>query len=151
MNSDSFQVLVLNRRVHHRLSSLCNIRGTMGYQDLITCPICLEGYSQPRYLPCLHTYCEECLTENISIAWNKDENEFSCPTCCIHNTWVSENISRKNAAAGFPINHIKITLLHQRNIENKDVSCNQCSKKGIREPVKFWCYSCSAALCDACR
>lgn len=123
----------------------------MSYQDLITCPICLENYTKPRYLPCLHTYCEECLTDYISTAYNKEENGFSCPTCRMPNkVEVSENISPKMAAAGFPINHMIMTLLDQRDIENKDVSCNPCSKRGRKEPGKFWCYSCSAALCEAC-
>nr|XP_034307956.1 tripartite motif-containing protein 2-like [Crassostrea gigas] len=123
----------------------------MSYQDLITCSICLENFTKPRYLPCLHTYCEECLTNFISTAYDEDKNGFSCPNCRMFNkVEVSENISPKMAAVKFPINHMIMTLLDQRHKEINGVTCYSCSKRDRKASGKFWCYSCSAALCEAC-
>lgn len=123
----------------------------MSYQDLITCSICLESFTKPRYLPCLHTYCEECLLHYISTAYDKEKNGFSCPNCRMFNkVEVSEKISPKMAAVKFPINHMIMTLLDQKDKECNGVSCYSCSKRERKESGKFWCYSCSAALCEAC-
>lgn len=123
----------------------------MSYVDLITCPICLEHFTKPRYLPCLHTYCEECLSDYISAAYKKDDKGFNCPTCRAFNrVELSESFSAKKTANGFPINHLIMTLLDRKNLENKDVNCFSCSKRGRDAPGKFWCYSCSAAFCETC-
>lgn len=54
------------------------------------------------------------------------------------------------AAVKFPINHMIMTLLDQKDKECNDVRCYSCSKRERKASGKFWCYSCSAALCEAC-
>ena len=47
--------------------------------DITECPICTEVYTDPRSLPCVHTYCLKCL-KTIS----KDKppgDEVACPLC----------------------------------------------------------------------
>ena len=34
--------------------------------DLLTCTICLETLKVPKYLPCLHTFCETCIHTYIT-------------------------------------------------------------------------------------
>ena len=29
----------------------------------LTCPVCYELYKEPKYLPCYHSYCEQCLVK----------------------------------------------------------------------------------------
>ncbi|XP_048257111.1 uncharacterized protein LOC125382908 [Haliotis rufescens] len=53
-------------------------------EQFLTCPICLEMYSHPKCLPCLHSFCRHCLDYYIQ---SKNEVEmkmrkgFSCPVC----------------------------------------------------------------------
>ena len=50
------------------------------------CPLCREGYSGPRILPCFHTFCLECL-QFLAAIWplvpgNEGEKpSFFCPVC----------------------------------------------------------------------
>jgi hypothetical protein len=47
--------------------------------DITECPICTEVYTDPRVLPCIHTYCLKCLT-----TWGKDKlrgEKVACPLC----------------------------------------------------------------------
>ena len=46
------------------------------FQELITCPICMETMSDARNLPCGHTFCLECLeTYQLYVV------VMSCPIC----------------------------------------------------------------------
>ena len=44
-------------------------------ETVITCPICLEHFTDPRLLPCTHTYCLKCIKEVAS----KNNGQFECP------------------------------------------------------------------------
>ncbi|XP_071952571.1 E3 ubiquitin-protein ligase TRIM45-like [Antedon mediterranea] len=45
-------------------------------KKVLECPICMKRFSQPRALPCLHTYCLECI-EN----WAVVKCKLQCPLC----------------------------------------------------------------------
>ena len=48
-------------------------------QEITECQICTEIYSEPKVLPCIHTFCLKCLE-----GWSKDKKpgeQVSCPLC----------------------------------------------------------------------
>ena len=47
--------------------------------DLTECAICTETLSQPKVIPCLHTFCLKCL-ENYC-AGNEHGKSMPCPLC----------------------------------------------------------------------
>ncbi|XP_025080732.1 RING finger protein nhl-1-like isoform X2 [Pomacea canaliculata] len=46
-------------------------------QDNMTCAVCREVYRSPRFLPCYHTFCLECLEELAK----RHGDTIPCPTC----------------------------------------------------------------------
>ena len=44
-------------------------------ENVITCPVCLKHFDQPRMLPCSHTFCFQCL-QNMS---SQNDGQFECP------------------------------------------------------------------------
>uniref|UniRef100_A0A8C3I6T4 Uncharacterized protein n=1 Tax=Chrysemys picta bellii TaxID=8478 RepID=A0A8C3I6T4_CHRPI len=46
-------------------------------QDELSCPICLEYFTDPVSIECGHNFCRAC----ISQCWEKLEPNFSCPQC----------------------------------------------------------------------
>ncbi|XP_013404244.1 E3 ubiquitin-protein ligase TRIM56-like, partial [Lingula anatina] len=48
-------------------------------ENFLTCHICLEEYTDPRVLPCYHTFCLDCIGDHA--AKNGVQNKFSCPVC----------------------------------------------------------------------
>ncbi|CAC5407017.1 unnamed protein product [Mytilus coruscus] len=45
------------------------------FDDLLTCTICLETFKIPKYLPCLHTFCESCIKTYIVSSTEKFNNK----------------------------------------------------------------------------
>src|ERR1043165_3030109 len=49
--------------------------------DMTTCCICTEVYTDPKALPCIHTFCMKCIQEN-GLKNNKGPgDEMPCPIC----------------------------------------------------------------------
>ncbi|KAK5973276.1 RING finger protein nhl-1 [Trichostrongylus colubriformis] len=46
-------------------------------EQLLTCPICLDRYKQPKLLPCQHTFCYPCL-ESCADSLHRT---LKCPEC----------------------------------------------------------------------
>ena len=45
--------------------------------DDLKCGICLELFQDPRSLPCLHTFCRECIQRSL----NEENHSLKCPVC----------------------------------------------------------------------
>ena len=45
----------------------------------LTCSICLDTYTEPKTISCLHTFCCECLAKHARVSQKK--GKFRCPEC----------------------------------------------------------------------
>ena len=51
-------------------------------EDFLMCNICFEEYREPKQLPCLHTFCRQCLSKYIVGKVVETGAEwFPCPFC----------------------------------------------------------------------
>jgi len=85
----------------------CSEMATAKLLDEITeCSICTEVYTDPRVLPCVHTYCLKCIE-----GWTKDKepgDEVACPLCRKEFTLPSNGVS------GLPKNFFVANFLQAR-------------------------------------
>ena len=49
-------------------------------QEQLTCPVCLSQFDSPKTLPCLHSFCLECI-QQLPVDLEKGKYVISCPTC----------------------------------------------------------------------
>ena len=47
-------------------------------EEHLTCSVCLKQFKDPKVLPCLHSYCHDCI---VKLAQNAKSNKFNCPKC----------------------------------------------------------------------
>lgn len=73
--------------------------------DHLTCQICHGPYMEPKALPCLHTFCSQCLQDFIFSRRYEAGGEFPCPVCRIPVALT------KHGVDAFPDNHLVITLM----------------------------------------
>ncbi|OWF50517.1 E3 ubiquitin-protein ligase TRIM56-like [Mizuhopecten yessoensis] len=126
-------------------------------EDLTVCSICLQTLTIPKYLPCLHTFCELCLQGWIESQVTKSgrnikQVEFTCPVCRTNTRLPSKATATNKSewASTFPSNHIIVSLIDKSMIEKQKKSCDPCSvmKKDVQ--ATQWCVQCSEAYCGPC-
>ncbi|XP_069121327.1 E3 ubiquitin-protein ligase TRIM56-like [Argopecten irradians] len=123
-------------------------------EDLTVCSICLQTFTKPKYLPCLHTFCEPCLQGWIESQVNSglQKSVFMCPVCRAE-TRLPNNANVYNKAewaSMFPNNHIIITLIDKSLIEKEKKACDVCNEMDKDMPATQWCVQCSEAYCGEC-
>uniref|UniRef100_A0A1X7SSQ7 RING-type domain-containing protein n=1 Tax=Amphimedon queenslandica TaxID=400682 RepID=A0A1X7SSQ7_AMPQE len=70
--------------------------GLVKLEEQLSCPVCLSHYTNPKILPCHHSFCQHCL-EGLPLDKKNETYYLSCPTCR-HNTELPEE-----GAGAFPV------------------------------------------------
>ena len=124
--------------------------------EMLTCPICLETYKSPMYLPCLHSFCDACIKTFIISRTESDSKDadtkmgFPCPVCRTFTPMHSASVARETWSDHLPANHFIESLLDMQLIEKKEKLCDACSSRNETKPAVSWCLMCSEALCKEC-
>ena len=126
------------------------------------CNLCLEAYTDPKSLPCLHCFCRECLlsylqsrqpsTASSSSVLHYDS--FPCPVCKqrVKLEW-QQRLSVGSLGAvvdSFPDNFHLVSLMQQLDIRPLTKYCGICISEDINSRSIMWCQDCNQALCEKC-
>ena len=118
--------------------------GLLKLEEQLTCSVCLDLYTNPKTLPCLHSFCEACI-EQLPQDKRNDTYYISCPTCR-HRTELPEG-----GAGAFPVaftlNNLKdIHSLMKKVSDPQQVTCDNCAKAN----ATGYCKDCNQLLCTEC-
>uniref|UniRef100_A0A1X7SMC2 RING-type domain-containing protein n=2 Tax=Amphimedon queenslandica TaxID=400682 RepID=A0A1X7SMC2_AMPQE len=119
--------------------------GLLKLEEQLTCPVCLHHYTNPKTLPCLHSFCQHCL-EGLPLDKKNETYYLSCPTCR-HCTELPEE-----GAGAFPVaftlNNLKeIYSLMKKVVDPEQVvTCDNCTTAN----ATGYCTNCSQFLCTEC-
>ena len=110
------------------------------------CGVCSKPYNDPRILPCLHSFCQQCLRNEIEKSGS--QQVFKCPTC-ERSTSIPEG-----GASGLPQNlhlgfEVEVARYMSTIVSNSEVCCDQCTD-GISGPAVVFCCTCYQFLCQLC-
>src|SRR6218665_2945508 len=125
-------------------------------EDITTCCICTEVYTDPKALPCIHTFCIKCLQEN-GLKTNKGPgDEMPCPICR-----RLLNIPTGGFHA-LPKNFFIEKLMQVARVSDQPASsealCDACAEDNNEESDKDisvgtadkYCDDCKQKLCEKC-
>ena len=126
--------------------------GLLKLEEQLTCPVCLDHYTNPKTLPCLHSFCQHCL-EGLPLDKKNETYYLSCPTCR-HCTELPEE-----GAGAFPVAFTLNNLKEMRSLikHAADLSTDlsaphqdeaMCSDHG--KPFEFFCETCETIICSHC-
>ena len=106
----------------------------------LSCPICYELYKKPKYLPCYHSYCEECLVKLVV------QSNITCPEC--RKTSVVPSGGVKQLPNNFFINRLLDEIALKRKVEGEEEAmCDLCVRG---DTVEVLCLDCGVLLCGRC-
>lgn len=141
--------------------------------DYLICSICLGRYTNPRLLPCGHTFCMQCLSDYIQqTVLSPNALNFKCP---IDRGFVSgpgSNIHTREWASAFPVDHFAVNLLsivnEQERVSHRGTP-NGAQSFGGTGPltssstqnfqhcyvhpgrvVEYFCLGCNVLICAQC-
>ena len=108
--------------------------------DNLSCPVCYQLFKNPKYLPCHHSYCEQCL-EKMQV-----QSKIICPECRKEAIVPPRGV--KDLDNNFFINRLVDELILKRKVEGEEeVKCDECNGE---DPVVAFCPDCTMFLCHSC-
>ena len=120
--------------------------------DLLTCTICLETLKVPKYLPCLHTFCETCIHTHITSSVKGDTSTgFKCPICRQLVSFEEKGGNPETWSTQLPRNHFVHSLLNRNAIIKCEKLCNSCERNGKSNKAISWCIVCEEGYCETCK
>ena len=111
--------------------------------QFLCCKICLDGLKLPKTLPCLHTFCADCI--GYYIEHNRlDSRKFCCPIC------RRQIYIPKNGVQGFPDSFFVASLSDIVEQTTSDRLCGICKFKAHQVEAALLCVECKTELCEEC-
>uniref|UniRef100_A0A1X7STP7 RING-type domain-containing protein n=1 Tax=Amphimedon queenslandica TaxID=400682 RepID=A0A1X7STP7_AMPQE len=121
-------------------------------EEQLTCPVCLDDYTNPKTLPCLHSFCQECL-ERLPLDKKNETYYLSCPNCRQHAELPKDGVGAFPVA--FHLNNLKEMqgLLNNRSskvhipaFNPPEVTCDDHGKS-----LELFCETCDTGICVTCQ
>ena len=110
----------------------------------VTCSICLDTYTKPKTIACLHTFCLICLEEHA--LRTQSQGQFRCPDCQAQVN-IPEGKCFDNLPTGFLQNSLLSLLAVRQSGDGSQISCGICKKKSAEIS---YCFACEKLLCRDC-
>ncbi|XP_019636240.1 PREDICTED: tripartite motif-containing protein 3-like [Branchiostoma belcheri] len=108
--------------------------------QLLTCAVCKLRFRDPRILPCLHTFCKECLD-----IWATKQQPLKCPTCRRNVTLPDQGVD--GLRTNIYVNNLLDFAAVKKGAE-PGVPCQVC--EGKEGGARVWCVQCAVLLCESC-
>ena len=112
----------------------------------VTCSICLDTYTEPKTISCLHKFCRECLERHARVS--QRQGKFRCPEC-----QAEIDLPHGNRFDRLPNSFFHKSLFGVLEAEDRPAIPRQqqetCSQH-TKERVRYYCSSCEACICPIC-
>ncbi|XP_022805531.1 uncharacterized protein LOC111342694 [Stylophora pistillata] len=113
-------------------------------KEHVTCSICLDTYTKPKTIACLHTFCCECLKRHALT--RQKQGLYPCPECQAQ-IRIPEGKHFDNLPNSFLHNSLVSLLAVRRSGEGNEISCDTCQKKSAE--INY-CFECKKFMCPDC-
>ena len=112
-------------------------------KEEVTCSVCMQLYTNPKQLPCLHVFCLQCL--NNLARTSTRYGKIKCPLCQ-REVAVPESGTLETLPNCFHMKNL-LDILAIKECNNAKVTCGNCETK--REAASY-CFHCGKFWCNDC-
>ena len=109
------------------------------------CPLCLETVNNPKTLPCLHSFCLECLDKHANFARRQLQATIKCPVCQT-SFQIPEGDSFQNLPTSYHLNRL-VDVLALKDSGAQAQKCGSCDENNT---ASSYCFVCQSFLCSPC-
>ncbi|XP_078361722.1 E3 ubiquitin-protein ligase TRIM45-like [Oculina patagonica] len=109
----------------------------------VSCSVCMTTFTEPKQLPCLHSFCLHCLEGILRTSGRRDI--INCPECR-RESRVPASGNLNDLPTNFRINSL-LDVLAIKECSTTGVKCGNCDKKSAQS---LYCFQCSSFWCDFC-
>ncbi|XP_070573893.1 tripartite motif-containing protein 2-like [Ptychodera flava] len=109
-------------------------------EDFLVCGVCSERYKTAKVLPCLHSFCEQCL-----FGWVEKTCKLDCPVCRRSHQLPQGGVAKLQS--NFFLDQL-VEEFNRRDSGSSKSTCDACLGEGGKDDVR--CVECSARLCGNC-
>ena len=109
----------------------------------LSCSVCMCKYTDPKQLPCLHSFCLLCLNGIQRTSGRRDK--IACPECRQEYN-VPDNGNLAALPTNFRINSL-LDVLAIKECSTTGVKCGNCDK---RSKENHYCFQCCEFWCGEC-
>jgi len=109
----------------------------------VSCSVCMTTFTDPKQLPCLHSFCLHCLNGILRTSGRHDV--IACPECR-RESRVPGSGNLKDLPTNFGVNSL-LDVLAIKECNSTGVKCGNCDKKSVQS---LYCFQCCAFWCDNC-
>ncbi|XP_022805529.1 E3 ubiquitin-protein ligase TRIM71-like [Stylophora pistillata] len=113
-------------------------------KEHVTCSICLDTYTKPKTIACLHTFCCACLERHALM--RQKQGLYPCPECQAQ-IRIPEGNGFDNLPSSFLHNSLLSLLAVRRSGEGNEISCSTCQKNSAE--INY-CFDCEKFICPDC-
>ena len=119
-------------------------------EEQITCSICFEVFHEPKALPCLHTFCKQCIRQYIAERGSLQENPsgFSCPICRRFVKKPRQCARTPAAVANALENNHAISSMIDAYRTPRTKTCELCPEH--EKELDFFCVDHTKFICSVC-
>ena len=114
-------------------------------EEQLSCPICLEQFTNPKMFPCFHSFCLHCV-EGVAPELIEGNLCLPCPTC--RSPCPNPDKGLTSLPPSFVINNlIEVYGLMKKVLGDQQASCDNCDKTN----AVCYCKQCSKFFCPDCQ
>ena len=111
--------------------------------DEVSCSVCMCTFTDPKQLPCLHSFCLHCL--NGIQRTSGVHGKITCPECR-RQFQISGSGNSSELPTNFRINSL-LDVLAIKECSTANVKCGNCNKRSAQT---LYCFQCCSFWCEEC-
>ena len=113
-------------------------------EEQLTCPICFEQFTNPKILPCFHSFCLHCL-KGVAPELVEGNLCLPCPTC--RSPCPNPDKGLASLPPSFVMNNLSEVYCVMKKVSgDQQASCDNCDKTN----ANCYCKQCGKFFCAEC-